>query len=92
MNKIGEFELGKYSGGKTAFLIYYRGFTNITMTLIDMNSKVITHKTSGQSEVGRFSRAKKSPQAIEKIIFKLNSTFKKYNLMALHVIIKRRVP
>jgi ribosomal protein S11 len=61
------------------------------MTLIDMNSKVITHKTSGQSQVGYSSRAKKSPQAIEKIIFKLNSTFKKYNLVALHIIIKRRV-
>jgi len=86
-----KFNLGKKKN-KIAKIYIKRTYTNIFITLTDLNNKVIICKTSGSSDNSIFNkRRKKIPQAIEKIIFKINNYLKLYNITNIHLILKMRI-
>src|SRR5689334_3775617 len=81
------FFFGKFLN-KIGKIYIRRTFSNIFITLCDLKNKVITSESSGSSDIYQNKRRKKIPQAIEKIIIKLNKFFKLYNISFLHVILK----
>jgi ribosomal protein S11 len=76
---------------KIAKIYIKRTYTNIFITLTDINNKVIICKTSGSSDKIYNKRKKKIAQAVEKIIFRIKKYFKLYNIMFLHLILKMKV-
>lgn len=57
-----------------------RSFSNIFVTLLDYNGKVVICKTSGSCGVGNSKRKKTAHQAIEKIVDSLKAFFVLYDL------------
>lgn len=76
---------------KIAKIYIKRTYTNIFITLTDINNKVIICKTSGSSDKVYNKRKKKIAQAVEKIIFRIKKYFKLYNIMFLHLVLKMKV-
>lgn len=76
---------------KTANIYIRRTYTNIFITLTDLNNKVICCKTSGSSDNIKNKRRKKIAQAVEKIIYNINSFLKLYEITHLHLILKMRI-
>jgi ribosomal protein S11 len=62
LHKKSHFFFGKYS---TGFLVFNKSRSNLFLTLLDFNKKVIIAKTSGSSKVGNSKRKKLSTQAID---------------------------
>jgi len=87
--KIKNFILGNKN--KTAKIFIKRTYSNIFITLTDLNNKVIICKTSGSSDKIYNKRKKKVAQAIEKIIYKIKNYFLLYNIINLHIIIKMKI-
>ena len=68
-----------------------RTYTNIFITLTDLNDKVVLCKTSGSSDVHKNKRRKRIAQAVEKIMLYIRKTMKLYNIVKLHIILKMKV-
>jgi ribosomal protein S11 len=68
-----------------------RTYTNVFITLCDLNSKVIACHTSGSTEKLRNKRRKRIAQAVEKIILKLYKIIKFYKIVKIHIILKMKV-
>jgi len=76
---------------KIANLYIRRTFTNIFVTLCDLNNKVIICKTSGSSDNIRSKRRKRIAQAVEKIMIYIRKTMRLYNLNNLNLILKMKI-
>lgn len=87
--RIKNFKLGnKFKTGK---LFIKRTYSNIFITLTDLNNKVIICKTSGSSEKIFNKRKKKVAQAVEKILYKIKNYLNLYNIMYIHIILKMKI-
>ncbi len=64
----------------TAKIYLRRTYTNIFITLTDLDNKVIVCKTSGMSGITKSKRRKTTPQAVESIMKALHSYIKLYNI------------
>jgi ribosomal protein S11 len=89
-NKKNHFFFGNLKN-KIANIYIKRSFTNIFITLCDLNNKVIICKTSGSSDSFTNKRRKRISQAVEKIILKIKKTIKLYNIVKLHIILKMKI-
>lgn len=87
--KIKNFKLGNKF--KTAKIFIKKTYSNIFITLTDLNNKVIICKTSGSSEKIYNKRKKKVAQAVEKIVFKIKHYLNLYNILYVHIIIKMKI-
>ena len=72
-------------------LFIKRSYSNIFVTLTDLNNKVIICKTSGSSDKIFNKRKKKVAQAIDKITFKIKNFLKLYNILNVHIILKMKI-
>jgi ribosomal protein S11 len=86
-----KFNLGKKIKNKIAKIYIKRTYTNIFITLTDLDNKVIICKTSGSSDTILNKRRKKIPQAVEKIAAGINNYLKLYNITHIHLILKMRI-
>lgn len=68
-----------------------RSYTNIFVTLADLNNKVIICKTSGSSGITGSKRRKKAPQAVETILASLQPFLKLYKITKVELILKMRI-
>lgn len=68
-----------------------RTYTNVFITLTDLNDKVIICKTSGSSDIYKNKRRKRIAQAVEKIMLHIRKFIKLYNIVKLHVVLKMKV-
>lgn len=89
-NKKTHFFFGELKN-KIGNIYIRRTYTNVFITLCDLNNKVITCKTSGSSDKFTNKRRKRISQAVEKIILNIKKTIKLYNITKLHVILKMKV-
>lgn len=87
--KFKNFEFGNKL--KIAKLFIKRTYSNIFITLTDLNNKVIICKSSGSSDKIYNKRKKKVPQAVEKIIYKIKNYLNLYNILYIHIIIKMKI-
>jgi ribosomal protein S11 len=85
--KIKNFKIKRNTGK----LFIKRTYSNIFITLTDLNNKVIICKTSGSSDKIYNKRKKKVPQAVDKIIFNIKNYFNLYNIKYIHIIIKMKI-
>jgi ribosomal protein S11 len=76
---------------KIAKIFIRRSYTNVFITLSDLNNKVIICKTSGSSDSYTNKRRKRISQAVEKIMNGIKKVIKLYNIVKLHVILKMKV-
>jgi ribosomal protein S11 len=76
---------------KIAKLYIRRTYTNIFITLCDLNDKVIICKTSGSSDNIKNKRRKRIAQAVEKIMLYIRKTMKLYKLVNIYLILKMKV-
>jgi len=76
---------------KIAKLYIRRTYTNIFITLCDLNDKVIICKTSGSSDVFRNKRRKRIAQAVEMIVMHIRRYLRLYNIVNLNLILKMKV-
>src|SRR5713226_3636593 len=76
---------------KIAKLYIRRTYTNIFITLCDLNDKVIVCKTSGSSDNIKNKRRKRIAQAVEKIMLYIRKTMKLYKLLNIYLILKMKV-
>ena len=71
-------------------------FSNVFITITDMDDKVVMCKSCGSSGVTGTKRRKKAPQAVEQIVSKLNDYLKLYKIINIEVILppryNRKVP
>src|ERR1044071_6999899 len=86
-----KFFLGKSAKRKIGKIYIKRSYSNIFVTLTDLNNQVIICKTSGMCDDIPNRRRKRMPQAIEKIVYHLKDYFKKYKITHIHLILKMRV-
>lgn len=89
IKKFKDFSLG--TNKKIGKIYIKRTYTNIFVTLTDLNNKVIICKTSGSSDKIYNKRKKKIAQAVEKIVIKLNKILKLYNILYLQIILKMKI-
>ena len=75
---------------KKARIVLKRSYTNIFITLMDLNDQVVICKSSGSSGIKGSKRAKNSPQAIEKIVASLHAYLKLYQIQSVDIILKMR--
>jgi len=75
----------------TAKIYIRRTYTNVFVTLTDLNNKVVICKTSGSSDAIYNKRRKKIAQAVEKIALKLNQYLKLYEITNIHLVLKMRI-
>jgi ribosomal protein S11 len=81
-----------FFGNKKIINLYIkRTFTNIFITLCDLNNKVIICKTSGSSDNIKNKRRKRIAQAVEKIIFHIRKIIKLYDIININLILKMKV-
>jgi ribosomal protein S11 len=76
---------------KVAKLYIRRTYTNIFITLCDLNNKVIVCKTSGSSDDIKNKRRKRIAQAVEKIMLHIRRFIKLYNISNIKLILKMKV-
>lgn len=77
---------------KTANIFIKRTYTNIFITLTDLNNKVIVCVTSGSADNSVTNRRrKKIALAVEKIVLLLNYFFKLYEIRYINVILKMKI-
>jgi len=88
--KKSHFFFGNYTK-KVGKLYIRRTFTNVFITLTDLNDKVITCQTSGTSDIYDNKRRKRISQAVEKIMVQINKYVKLYKLSFFHIVLKMRV-
>ena len=72
----------------TANLVINKSFSNIFITVTDLNKRVIICKSSGACGVGHSKKMKKAPQSIENIIKHLVPIFEQYKLKYFNLILK----
>jgi ribosomal protein S11 len=76
---------------RTAHLYMRKTFSNVFLTLTDLNDKVIICRSSGSSGIWRLKKRKASPYALERIVSKLNYHFRFFRIKSLKVFIKMRL-
>jgi ribosomal protein S11 len=77
---------------KVANIYIKRTYTNIFVTLTDLNNKVIVCVSSGSADNSISNRRrKKIALAVEKIILLLNHFFKLYEIKYVNVILKMKI-
>lgn len=76
---------------RVANIFIKRTYTNIFITLCDLNNKVIICKSSGSSDNFRNKRRKRIAQAVEKIILIIKKFIKIYNIISINIIIKMKI-
>jgi ribosomal protein S11 len=85
------FFFGKKKNLKYAIIVFKRTHSNIFITLLDLNNKVIICKSSGISKVGDSKKKKIAPQAIENIVKDLSSYFILYKISFVNIFLKVRI-
>jgi len=81
-----------FFGNKKVVNLYIRRtYTNIFVTLCDINNKVIICKTSGSSDNIRNKRRKRIAQAVEKIILHIRKMIRLYNIININLILKMKI-
>lgn len=75
----------------TAKIYIKRTYSNVFVTLTDLQNKVVVCKTSGSSDSITTKRRKKIAQAVEKIASKINQYLKLYNITKIHLVLKMRI-
>lgn len=85
------FDFGE-KDNRTAKIYLRKGWSNIFLTLTDLNNKVIICKTSGNSKISESKRRKKIAMAIEIIMkYLYNETILLFNIRNIEIILKMRV-
>lgn len=67
-----------------------RSYTNVFITLTDLEDKVIVCKTSGMAGITGSKRRKNIPQAIENIVKVLHPYLKLYKIRNVTIVLKMR--
>jgi ribosomal protein S11 len=89
LKKKTHFNLGVH---ETSARLYLRKtYTNLIITLTDLDDKVIICKTSGSSGITGSKRRKRVPQAIEAIIKTLSNFFKLYKIQLIEIVLKMNI-
>lgn len=76
---------------RVAKLYIRRSYTNVFITLCDLNNKVIICKSSGSSDNIKNKRRKRIAQAVENIMLYIRKTMKLYNVINIHLILKMKI-
>lgn len=85
------FRLGGTGEYKIANLFIKRSYTNVFVTLADLDNKVIACVTAGSADTSITNRRwKRAPIAIEEIVIALNAFFRRYNVRFVNIILKMR--
>ena len=77
-----------FSKNRLAYLVFNRSFSNIFITLLDLNFKVIKCISSGICDVGSQKKIKKAAQTVENIIETFLNIFELYNIKLFNIILK----
>ena len=80
-----------YFPKKTARLFLKPSFSNLIMTLTDLNNKVVICKTSGSAGLLGSKRRKKSPQAIETIVQAILPYLRLHKILNIQIVLKMRL-
>lgn len=76
---------------KKAKVYLKRSYTNIFITLADLEGRVILCRTSGSSGISGSKRKKRAPQAIEMIVQNLLPVLKLYKIKSVEIILRSRI-
>jgi len=76
---------------KIAKIYIRKTYTNIFITLTDIDNKVIVCQTSGTSDTFTNKRRKRIAQAVEKIMFNINYFIKLHEITHVHVVLKMKI-
>lgn len=76
---------------KIANIYIRKTYTNIFITLTDLNNKVIICQTSGSSDIYTNKRRKRIAQAVEKIMINIYHYIKLHKITHIHVILKMKI-
>lgn len=87
MRKVYKFFFPK----KTARIFLRPTFSNIIMTLTDLNNKIVICKTSGASGLLGSKRRKKAPRAIETIFQAILPYLKLHRIQNIQIVLKMRI-
>jgi len=71
-----------------AYLVFNKSFSNLFITLLDLNKRVVICKTSGECCGSNLKKTKKSSQSIENIIERLVYYFELHQIQNFHIILK----
>ena len=77
-----------FSKDKTAILVLNKSFSNVFITMLDLNYKFVICKSSGVCHLGNQKKIKKSSQIIETIIDNFISIFELYDIKHFNIILK----
>lgn len=92
IKKFKNFFFGSDLNKKIANIYIRRTYTNIFITLTDLQNNVVICITSGSADKKlRNRRKKKIAQTVEKIVFAMNYFFKLYEIKAFNIILKMKV-
>jgi len=76
----------------TVGLLYLkRSFSNVFLTLTDLDNKVILCLTAGSSGITGSKRKKKVPQALETIVSQMSEFLKLYELTQVRIVLKMKM-
>lgn len=76
---------------RAAKLYIRKTFSNIFITITDLNDKVIICRSSGSSDTSNNKRRKTIAQAVERIVYYIVKFLNLYNIKYLHLILKMRI-
>jgi len=89
IKKKNHFNLGETESSARLYL--RKTYTNIFITLTDLDNKVMICKTSGNSGIKGSKRRKRVPQAIESIVKELHTFLKLYKISIVDIVLKMSV-
>lgn len=87
IKKKSHFTIGKHINCKLFFRV---GFSNVFVTLTDIEGKVIVCKTAGSSILSNSKKQKKAPHTVEKIVNSMRPYFQVYRIKKAHVVLRNR--
>jgi ribosomal protein S11 len=91
LQKKEHFFFGENLESLSAILIYKRTHSNIFITLLDNNKKVVICKSSGIVKVGDNKKQKVATQAIEQIADSLIKIFNFYKIVLVEILLKSNI-
>lgn len=74
-----------------ANLYIRRTWTNIFVTITDMQNQVLICKSSGMVIDSKNKRLKKAPQSLETIVLEVSKILKENNIHSVNIILKSRI-
>lgn len=81
----------KYDITNTANIYIRRTWSNIFVTITDLNNNVILCKSSGMVVNSKNKRLKKAPQSLELIVLNVSKILKEKKLLNVNIILKSRI-